>query len=450
MADKKNIRKSPSSVEAEKAVLGCMLINKNAMHKVLHHLDSSSFYENSHIIIFKAISDMFEQGKTVDSITLIDFLKKNKELKKVGDSYYITGLVEDAPSSENVEHYAEIVKQKQALRTIINTAIDMTSEAYDGKYHPIEILDHAEQQIFELSRQANRGDFEEINPIVGKVLDEWAEERGSGLFGIPSGFMDLDEKLSGFQNSDLIILAGRPSMGKTALALAIARNSAVDHNKKIGIFSLEMASKQIGERLISSESRINSHKIKTSKLPKGDWRKLSTAADTLSKSKIFIDDSAGLNIMELRAKARQLKSEKNIDLLIVDYIQLLNAGMRSENRQQEMSYISRSLKALAKELEIPILCLSQLSRAVENRTNHRPIMSDLRESGAIEQDADVILFIYRQYVYTESDEDKGIGEIIIAKHRNGPTGVAKVTFIDEYARFENYEFSDRISEVPFS
>ena len=239
-------------------------------------------------------------------------------------------------------------------------------------------------------------------------------------------------------------------MGKTALALAIARNAAVDHDKKVGIFSLEMANKQIGERLISSESRINSHKIKTSKLPKGDWRKLSAAADTLSKSKIFIDDSAGLNIMELRAKARQLKSEKNIDLLIIDYIQLLNAGMRSENRQQEISYISRSLKALAKELEIPILCLSQLSRAVENRTNHRPIMSDLRESGAIEQDADVILFIYRQHVYTESDEDKGIGEIIIAKHRNGPRGTARVTFIDEYARFENYEFSDRISEVPFS
>ena len=450
MNDKQTIRKSPSSIEAEKAVLGCMLINKQAMYRALHNLKPNSFYDNSHKIIFKAISNMFEKGKTVDSITLIDYLKKNKDLKKVGDSYYITGLVEEAPSSENVDHYAEIVKQKEALRTIINTAIDMTSEAYNEKHNPVEILDHAEQKIFELSKQANRGQFESINPVVEKVLDDWSSDKGSGLFGIPSGFMDLDDKLSGFQNSDLIILAGRPSMGKTALALAIARNAAVDHDKRIGIFSLEMANKQIGERLISSESRINSHKIKTSKLPKGDWRKLSAAADTLSKSKIFIDDSAGLNIMELRAKARQLKSEKNIDLLIVDYIQLLNAGMRSENRQQEISYISRSLKALAKELEIPILCLSQLSRAVENRTNHRPIMSDLRESGAIEQDADVILFIYRQHVYTESDEDKGIGEIIIAKHRNGPTGTARVTFIDEYARFENYEFSDRISEVPFS
>ena len=450
MSSKQNIRKSPSSIEAEKAVLGCMLINQKSMYKALHSLDGNSFYENSHKIIFNSITAMFESGETVDSITVIDYLKKNKNLKKVGDSYYITGLVDEAPSSENVEHYVEIVKQKHALRTIINTAVDMTSEAYDEKYHPIEILDHAESKIFELSKQSNRGQFESINPVVEKVLDDWSKEKKTGIFGIPSGFIDLDEKLSGFQNSDLIILAGRPSMGKTALSLAIARNAAVDHNKKIGIFSLEMATKQIGERLISSESRINSHKIKTSKLPKGDWRKLSSAADTLSKSKIFIDDSAGLNIMELRAKARQLKSEKNIELLIVDYIQLLNAGSRLENRQQEMSYISRSLKALAKELEIPILCLSQLSRAVENRTNHRPIMSDLRESGAIEQDADVILFIYRQFVYTESDEDKGMGEIIIAKHRNGPTGVAKVTFIDEYARFENYEFSDTISEVPFS
>ena len=450
MSSKQNIRKSPSSIEAEKAVLGCMLINQKSMYKALHSLDGNSFYENSHKIIFNSITAMFESGETVDSITVIDYLKKNKNLKKVGDSYYITGLVDEAPSSENVEHYVEIVKQKHALRTIINTAVDMTSEAYDEKYHPIEILDHAESKIFELSKQSNRGQFESINPVVEKVLDDWSKEKKSGIFGIPSGFIDLDEKLSGFQNSDLIILAGRPSMGKTALSLAIARNAAVDHNKKVGIFSLEMATKQIGERLISSESRINSHKIKTSKLPKGDWRKLSSAADTLSKSKIFIDDSAGLNIMELRAKARQLKSEKNIELLIVDYIQLLNAGSRLENRQQEMSYISRSLKALAKELEIPILCLSQLSRAVENRTNHRPIMSDLRESGAIEQDADVILFIYRQFVYTESDEDKGMGEIIIAKHRNGPTGVAKVTFIDEYARFENYEFSDTISEVPFS
>ena len=450
MADTNKTRQSPYSLSAEKAVLGCLLINKEAIHRTIHSLSINAFYDEAHKTIYAAICNMFESGQIIDSVTIIDHLKKNKTLKKVGDSYYITGLVEDAPSSENVDHYSEIVKQKYTLRTIINTAIEMSSEAYGEEHDPIEILDHAEKKIFELSQATERGEFVSINPILEEVLKEWGTKTDSGLFDIPSGFLDLDEKLSGFQKSDLIILAGRPSMGKTALCLSIARNVAVDHNKRVGIFSLEMSKKQLGERLISSESRINSHKIKTSQLPKGDWRKLSTAANALSKSKIFIDDSPGLNVMELRAKARQLKAEKKIDLLIVDYIQLLNAGTRSENRQQEMSYISRSLKALAKELDIPIICLSQLSRAVENRTNHRPIMSDLRESGAIEQDADVVLFIYRQFVYTESEEDKNIGEIIIAKHRNGPTGTAKVTFIADYARFENYEFSDRISDVPFS
>ncbi len=450
MADKNKTRQSPYSLSAEKAVLGCLLINKDAIHKTIHSLSINAFYDEAHKIIYKAICNMFEDGQIVDSVTITDYLKKNKNLKQVGDSYYISGLIEDAPSSENVDYYSDIVKQKYTLRTIINTAIEMSTEAYNEEHDPIEILDQAEKKIFELSKETERGEFVSINPILEEVLKEWGTKTDSGLFGIPSGFIDLDAKLSGFQKSDLIILAGRPSMGKTALCLSIARNVAVDYNKKVGIFSLEMSKKQLGERLISSESRINSHKIKTSQLPKGDWRKLSTAADSLSKSKIFIDDSPGLNVMELRAKARQLKAEKKIDLLIVDYIQLLNSGTRSENRQQEMSYISRSLKALAKELDIPVICLSQLSRAVENRTNHRPIMSDLRESGAIEQDADVVLFIYRQFVYTESEEDKNIGEIIIAKHRNGPTGTAKVTFIADYARFENYEFSDRISDVPFS
>jgi replicative DNA helicase len=450
MVNKNNIRQSPYSLSAEKAVLGCLLINKEAIHRTIHSLSINAFYEEAHKTIYAAICNMFESGQIVDSVTITDYLKKNKNLKNVGDSYYITGLVEDAPSSENVDHYSEIVKQKYTLRTIINTAIEMSTEAYNEEHDPIEILDQAEKKIFELSQQTERGEFVSINPILEEVLKEWGTKTDTGLFGIPSGFIDLDEKLSGFQKSDLIIVAGRPSMGKTALCLSIARNVAIDHNKKVGIFSLEMSKKQLGERLISSESRINSHKIKTSQLPKGDWRKLSTAANSLSNSKIFIDDSPGLNVMELRAKARQLKAEKKIDILIVDYIQLLNAGTRSENRQQEMSYISRSLKALAKELDIPIICLSQLSRAVENRTNHRPVMSDLRESGAIEQDADVVLFIYRQFVYTEAEEDKNIGEIIIAKHRNGPTGTAKVTFIADYARFENYEYSDRMSDVPFS
>jgi len=448
MSDIKDIRKPPCSIEAEKAVLGCMLLSKDAVSKATQILIKDSFFDSSHQMIFESILELSDTQQSIDSITIIEYLTKKDVLKKVGDSYYITGLTEEAPSSENVEHYANIVKEKYILRTIIRTARDMTSNAYDQNNDSNEILDNAESKIFELSKKAEKGKFQEISPILEKVLDDWSSKDSGDLFGTPSGFIDLDKKLSGFQKSDLIILAGRPSMGKTALALAIARNAAVEHNKSVGFFSLEMSEKQIGERLLASESRVNSHHVKTSQ--NKDWTKLSSAADILSKSKIFIDDSAGLNIMELRAKARQLKSENNIDLLVVDYIQLLNAGTRAENRQQEISYISRSLKALAKELDIPILCLSQLSRAVEQRTNHRPIMSDLRESGAIEQDADVVLFVYRQYVYTESDEDKGLAEIIIGKHRNGPTGTAKVAFIDEYARFENYEFSDRVSEVPFS
>jgi len=448
MSDIKDIRKPPCSIEAEKAVLGCMLLSKDAISKATQILIKDSFFDSSHQMIFESILELSDTQQSIDSITIIEYLTKKDVLKKVGDSYYITGLTEEAPSSENVEHYANIVKEKYILRTIIRTARDMTSNAYDQNNDSNEILDNAESKIFELSKKAEKGKFQEISPILEKVLDDWSSKDSGDLFGTPSGFIDLDKKLSGFQKSDLIILAGRPSMGKTALALAIARNAAVEHNKSVGFFSLEMSEKQIGERLLASESRVNSHHVKTSQ--NKDWTKLSSAADILSKSKIFIDDSAGLNIMELRAKARQLKSENNIDLLVVDYIQLLNAGTRAENRQQEISYISRSLKALAKELDIPILCLSQLSRAVEQRTNHRPIMSDLRESGAIEQDADVVLFVYRQYVYTESDEDKGLAEIIIGKHRNGPTGTAKVAFIDEYARFENYEFSDRVSEVPFS
>ena len=275
MSEKNKTRQSPYSLSAEKAVLGCLLIDKEAIYKTVHSLSINAFYDEAHKTIFKAICEMFENGKTVDSITITDHLKKNKQLKNVGDSYYLTGLIEDAPTSENVEYYSDIVKQKYTLRTIINAAKDMSKEAYDEEYDPVEILDHAEKKIFELSQETERGEFVSINPVLEEVLKEWGTKTDSGLFGIPSGFLDLDEKLSGFQKSDLIILAGRPSMGKTALCLSIARNVAVDHNKRVGIFSLEMSKKQLGERLISSESRINSHKIKTSQLPKGDWRKLS-------------------------------------------------------------------------------------------------------------------------------------------------------------------------------
>ena len=433
---------SPHSEEAEKAVLGCMLINNESVSKSIQILTNKSFYNTANAIIFENMNELFENNKNIDYISLSNQLKKKKQLDLVGGAYYITGLSNDAPSTQNVEYYADIVKEKEILRKIISVAIDISTEAYESSDDATKILDKAEQILFNVSQDVQKGKFKQIEPILHDVLDMWGNRKSGSLTGVPSGFYDLDNLLSGFQKSDFIILAGRPSMGKTALALNFARNCSVDDKIKVGFFSLEMSSQQLVERLITSESKIDSHLVRTGKLPKHEWKKLSDSANILSDSSIFIDDSADLNIMELRAKARQLKAEKDIDILFVDYIQLLHAQNRHESRQQEISYISRSLKALAKELNIPVVALSQLSRAVESRTDHRPIMSDLRESGAIEQDADIVLFIYRKYVYSKNEEDEGLGEIIVAKHRNGPTGLVKVSFIDKYARFMNLEYSD--------
>jgi len=438
MAEKaKQLNLPPHSEEAEKALLGCLLINPDAVHRTLHILTVKSFYHSSHAHIFSAILNLFEKNQTVDNITVIDELKKINKLEEVGGAYFITGLSSDAPTASNVEYYAKIIKEKEILRSIIQSAVQMSTQAYDSTEDATVILDNAEQILFNLSQDAERGRFKSIEPILHDVLDNWGSRKKGDITGVPTGYFELDNILSGMQKSDLIICAGRPSMGKTAFALSIARNAALDFGHKVGLFSLEMSSSQLVERLITAEAKVDSHLVRTGRLPKNEWKKLSQAAGPLSDSNIFIDDSAGLNIMDLRAKARQLKAEKDIDLLIVDYIQLLHSGSKVESRQQEISYISRSLKALAKDLNIPILALSQLSRAVENRTDHRPIMSDLRESGAIEQDADVILFIYRKYVYSKNEEDKGLGEIIVSKHRNGPTGSIDISFIDRYARFEN-------------
>ena len=435
-------RISPHSIEAEEGVLGCMLINSESIPKAIQLLDSKSFYSTNHSIIFENMVELFDNNKSIDYISLTEQLKKNKQLKNVGGSYFITGLSNNAPAAHNVEYYAQIVKEKEILRRIISVAVDISTEAYESQEDATNILDKAEQVLFNVSQDVQKGRFKEIEPILHEVLDIWGNRKSGALTGVPSGFYDLDNLLSGFQNSDFIVLAGRPSMGKTALALNFARNCSVENNCKVGFFSLEMSSQQLVERLITSESKIDSHLVRTGKLPKHEWKKLSEAANVLSDSSIFIDDSADLNIMELRAKARQLKAEKDIDIIFIDYIQLLHAPNMSESRQQEISYISRSLKALAKELNIPVVALSQLSRAVESRTDHRPIMSDLRESGAIEQDADIVLFVYRKFVYSKNEEDEGLGEIIVSKHRNGPTGLVKVSFMDKFARFMNLEYSD--------
>jgi len=440
---------SPHSLEAEEAVLGCMLINKESVSKVIQDLDSSSFYNSATAIIFENMLELFNLNLDIDYISLTNQLKKNKKLKDAGGAYYITGLSNNAPSSENIEYYSKIVKEKSILRNIISVAINLTTDAYNDQDEPVKILDKAEQTLFSISQNAQARKFLSVDPILHEVLDKWGNRKAGSLTGVPSGFYDLDNLLSGFQKNDFIVLAGRPSMGKTALALNFARNCTVENNMKVGFFSLEMSSQQLVERLMTSEARIDSHLVRTGKLPKKDWKKLSEAANVLSEASIFIDDTADLNILELRAKARQLKAEKDIDIIFVDYIQLINAPNNSESRQQEISYISRSLKALAKELEVPVVALSQLSRAVESRTDHRPIMSDLRESGAIEQDADIVLFIYRKFVYSKNEEDEGLGEIILSKHRNGPTGLVKVSFIDKYARFMNLEYNhSELENIP--
>ena len=431
----------PHSIEAEEAVLGCMLINTNAVPKAIQILEKNSFYSTTNQIIFDSMVELFDHNKTIDYVSITDQLKKNKKLEEIGGAYFITGLSKNAPSAENIDYYAQIVKEKFILRQIIQVSRNISSEAYDSTDEVTTILDKAEQILFNVSQDAQKGRFKKIEPILHDVLDAWGNRKAGKLSGIPSGFYDLDDILSGFKKNDFIVVAGRPSMGKTALALNFARNISSDSNYSIGFFSLEMSSDQLVERLITSEAKIDGNLVRTGRLPKNEWKKLSNAANILSQTNIYIDDSADLNIMELRAKARQLKAEKNISILFIDYIQLLNAPGRTESRQQEISYISRSLKALAKELNIPVVALSQLSRAVESRTDHRPIMSDLRESGAIEQDADVVLFIYRKFVYSKNEEDEGLGELIVAKHRNGPTGNVKVSFINKYTQFTNLDYS---------
>jgi len=438
----------PNIGEAEEAVLGSILIDAQAMAKAMQILDKNDFYKSANATIYDNMIFLFEKNIQIDYVTIIEQLKKNKVLDKVGDAYYITSLTEKAPSAHNVEYYAKLVKEKSILRNIINVSRGLTEEAYESKEDITEILDNAEQALFSLSKDADNRRFKSIEPVLHDVLDDWGNRKQGSLTGVRSNFFELDNLLSGFQKSDLIILAGRPSMGKTALALNFSRNITIDSNMKVGFFSLEMSSKQLVQRLITSEAKLDSHLVRTGKLPKNEWKGLSEAASILSEAEFYIDDSADLNIMELRAKARQLKVEKDIDILFIDYIQLLHASHKMESRQQEISYISRSLKALAKELDIPIIALSQLSRAVESRTDHRPIMSDLRESGAIEQDADVVMFIYRKYVYSNSEEDAGLAEIIIAKHRNGPIGTVKISFMDRYARFDNLELVHSEYQMP--
>ena len=437
----------PQSEEAEQAVLGSMLASKDAVSKTIQWLKPEDFYKDAHRKIFSIMFALFDKGDSIDTISVIENLKKKKELDAVGGTYYITGLVESVPTTAHVERYSKIVLEKALLRRLIGLSHDIAKEAYDDSQEIGDILDTVEKSIFSITQSRLKGGFEHISPILEKALDQLdkiSTKKGS-VIGVPSGLLDLDAKTSGFQDGDLIIIAGRPGMGKTALALSLLRNAAVEAGIGAGMFSLEMANHQLAMRMLCSEARVDSHLVRTGNLPKTHWKNLSLSVGTLAEAPIHLDDTPALTVLELRAKARRLKSEKDIGMIVVDYLQLMQGPKGVESRQQEISVISRSLKALAKELNIPVVALSQLSRAVEQRADRKPQLSDLRESGAIEQDADVVIFLYRPWVYSQEDEDEGKAEIIVAKQRNGPTGAIQATFLNRFARFENLSHS----QAPF-
>ena len=460
-------RVPPQAVDVEMAVLGAMLIDREAISKALEILDEDSFYKEAHRKIFQGAVTLFEKSEPVDLVTLTEELRRRGQLEVIGGPVYLTELTGRVTSAGNVEYHARIVLEKALLRSLIAASAEVVNRAYNESEDALDLLDDAEQRIFQISERRLKKGFTAINKAIHDTMEmlEAIHGRHSGVTGVPSGFTQLDNLTGGFQPSDLVIIAGRPSTGKTALAVSIARNAAVDHDLPVGIFSLEMSSTQLVLRLLCAESRVNAHNVRTGRLSNEEWQRLVNRIDKLLKARLFVDDTAALGILELRAKARRLKAEHNVGLVIVDYLQLMQGPKNAETREREISAISRSLKALAKELNIPVIALSQLSRAVEARANKRPVLSDLRESGAIEQDADVVCFVHRPELYREQFLDdgqtpaEGIAEIIVGKQRNGPTGQVQLAFIKEYARFDNLAYpsfeeiepppAGRLEEPPF-
>ncbi|MFC1594055.1 replicative DNA helicase [Candidatus Omnitrophota bacterium] len=434
----------PQNVEAEKAVLGSMLIEEDAIAYALELLNDSCFYKDSHRLIFSAILDLFNAHKAVDLITLTDALKKNKKLNEIGGAAYLTSLTETVPTAANVQHYARIVKEKSVLRALITNATQIVTEGYSPDTNMEELLDRAEQLIFNIADHKSDNSCMHVKDIVKNSIEtiDKLYQRKAHVTGVATGYLDFDMKTAGLQSSDLIIIAGRPSMGKSALAICMAEHVGVVEKLPVGFFSLEMSKEQLVQRILCSHAKVDAHKVRSGFLAASDWPRLTAAAGKLSEAPIYIDDTPALSAMELRAKARRLKAHHDIQLFVVDYLQLMRGSTRSENRQQEISEISRSIKALARELHVPIIAISQLSRAVEARQDHRPQLSDLRESGAIEQDADLVVLLLREEYYNPTEENKGLAEVIIAKQRNGPVGTVRLTFIREYMRFENLSFGE--------
>jgi replicative DNA helicase len=439
-------RTLPHNLEAEKSVLGAILINNHAFNQAAEVIDAQDFFRDAHRRIFEKMVGLTDRNEPVDFVTLKDELTRSGELEEVGGPAYVSALTDGVPRSANVEYYARIVKEKSTLRRLIQASNDVLVRAYDAEEDAEDLLDEAERTIFSIAEGRMRSGFVKLSELVDggyAMLEQLQASRGL-VTGVPSGFVELDEMTSGFQKSDLVIVAARPAMGKTSFVLNIALNAALEAGMSVGVFSLEMSKEQLFLRMLTSEARVDAHRFRGGFLGEQDYERLNAAFARLHDAKVFVDDTASAGILEMRAKSRRLKLEHGLDMLIIDYLQLMQGRGRFDNRQQELASISRSLKILAKELQIPILALSQLSRATETRADHRPQLSDLRESGALEQDADVVMFIYREEVYSQGDEERrpdveGMAEIIIGKQRNGPIGSVSLAFLKQYTRFENLQ-----------
>jgi len=432
-------RVPPQNLEAEMAVLGSMLLEEEALIAAAELVDEHAFYKDAHRKLFAAMLALYKHNISVDLVTLTEELKRRNLLEDTGGASYLATLTSVVPTAANVEHYCRIVKSKAILRSLITAATHIASECYEEPTEPDVLLDRAETRIFEIASKKIKRDAISVKELIKSSIEtiDTLYQRKGFITGLPSGFTEVDQMLAGLQPADFIVVAGRPAMGKSSFAMSLAEHVALVEKIPVAIFSLEMSKEHLVQRMLCSHARINAHNVRSGMLSTSDWPKLTQAAGKLSEAPIFIDDTPGISILELRAKARRLKGRQGIGLIILDYLQLMEEPSRSENRQQEIALISRNLKALARELNIPVIAVSQLSRAPERRETFRPRLSDLRESGAIEQDSDVVLLLFREEYYTPTEENRGIAEVIIGKQRNGPTGTVKLAFIKEYTRFEN-------------
>ncbi|VAW68512.1 Replicative DNA helicase (DnaB) [hydrothermal vent metagenome] len=438
-----NLKVPPQSIEAEQAVLGGLMLDKRAWEQIADRIVEDDFYRHDHKLIFRSIARLEAADKPFDVVTLSDELSKTTELDAAGGLAYLGQLAKETPSAANIRAYADIVRERSVLRQLIEVGTDIAGSAYNPQGRDSkELLDDAERKVFTIAEQGVRSGsgFKNIKQLLTTTveqIDQLFEQEGT-LTGVTTGFKDFDEQTSGLQKGDLVIVAGRPSMGKTTFSMNIAENAAIAQGIPVAVFSMEMPAESLAMRMISSMGRIDQHRLRTGQLTDEDWPRITSAVSILSEAKIFVDDTPALTPTDLRARARRLKREHGLGLIVIDYLQLMQVAGSSENRTNEISEISRGLKALAKELEVPVVALSQLNRSLEQRPNKRPVMSDLRESGAIEQDADIIVFIYRDEVYNEESPDKGTAEIIVGKQRNGPIGTTRLTFLGQYTKFENF------------